>query len=331
MAIIATVDADIEEDSIKPREWLLPQRFLPKFVTLTVAFGGAGKSTLATHEMCALATGRGAMCHTPGFEIDPCNSWYIGEDPIDDLKMRFCAATRHHGLSHEERKRIHYSSFRDNDFQIAHEGRNGVIKRQSVIDEIIGYIKENEIRLLVVDPWIHFHALKSENDNITTNQVVQIVNKDIAEATNCCVHIIHHNKKPSAAASSGGDGDSNNARGARALVDGARIAQTLGLMDSEMAEKHGVSDDLRLDLIRLDDAKGNMFKKSTKPKFYRKSGYALSNGDSVAVMDPWELPEEVDNSSSGSTENASNGSAEKPKRGRGRPRKVSDSVDHGRM
>src|SRR5690606_24837136 len=81
---------------IPARQWLLGRRLLRKFITLTVAPGGSGKSMLTMEEMVAVATGlpiTRAEVHIKG------PAWiYNNEDPLDELQRRIAAICIHHGI-----------------------------------------------------------------------------------------------------------------------------------------------------------------------------------------------------------------------------------------
>ena len=92
-------------------------------------------------------------------------------------------------------------------------------------------------------------------------------------------------------------GNIDSARGARSLIDAARIALTLMPMSTEEANKFGIPEDERCRLIRLDDGKVNLALAS-RAKWYRLASVDIDNGtadypqgDNVQAVEQWTPPE----------------------------------------
>lgn len=88
---------DIDTKLIPKREWLLGAWFLKKFLSVTVAPGGTGKSNLSIIEALALVTGKelsGDYVH------ERCKVWlHNGEDPKDEIERRIAAACETHKVN----------------------------------------------------------------------------------------------------------------------------------------------------------------------------------------------------------------------------------------
>ena len=97
---------------------------------------------------------------------------------------------------------------------------------------MIAEIQRNDIKLLVVDPFVRCHAVR-ENDNDAIDTVMSQFSK-IAMETECAVLLVHHTGK-----TAGRDivGDPDAGRGASSLVWGARVASTLTVMSKNDAQK----------------------------------------------------------------------------------------------
>ena len=78
------------------------QHYVRKYVTATIAQSKIGKSLTIMMECLAMASGRGDI-PSPRTGLDlraakSCASWYVnGEDPIEEVKLRFRALAQHFG------------------------------------------------------------------------------------------------------------------------------------------------------------------------------------------------------------------------------------------
>ena len=98
-------------EDIPPREWIYKPYHLRKFVTLTTATSGVGKSRLVMAELVAMATGRALLNFEP---VGPLNVWYWnGEDPRDEIERGLAAINLHYGLKREDYEgSLYYNSGR---------------------------------------------------------------------------------------------------------------------------------------------------------------------------------------------------------------------------
>ena len=75
----------------------------------------------------------------------------------------------------------------------------------------------------------------------------------------------------------------------------ARIVETLFTMSPKDGERYRVSEEDRRLYVRLDDARANPTLISGEPRWFRRRGVVIANGDEVGVLTPEELtPPEVD-------------------------------------
>jgi hypothetical protein len=82
-------------DAAPPREWLYGKHYIRKFVSVTVAPGGLGKSSLVF--AVAIASGRDLLKN--GFPKRLRVAVWNGEDPKDELDRRILAIMLHFGVA----------------------------------------------------------------------------------------------------------------------------------------------------------------------------------------------------------------------------------------
>lgn len=269
--------SEIDETLIKPREWILGNRFLRNFLTLTIAPGGVGKSTLAIHEAMAVASGDASTLG--GLKVDPGPAWYYStEDPMDELDRRVIACARFHRFAPQTLKALHLSSGRERPLVLVRDSGKGPEFQEGNIKACIDYIKQNGIKLFIVDPFVRSHQV-DENDNMAIDRVAQAFTR-IAAETHCAVHLVHHTRKRAGGA--GGEGDMDSARGASSLVSAARIAHTLCHMNEKDAKTRGLEGERKW-YVRLDDAKANLAPPQDKEVWFRKHGQEVG-GEKVGVL-----------------------------------------------
>ena len=269
---------NVEEKLIPKREWLLGTWFLKKFMTVTVAPGGTGKSNLSIIEGMALATGRelsGDHVHEKG------NVWlHNGEDPIDEIERRVAAACKVHKIKqHELKGRFFFTSGRESRITLVREASRGqLIVDEAAINSVKVFIRENGIVLWIIDPFVDMHEVQ-ENDNGAINRVSKLLSA-IADETGCAIHVVHHTRKKS---KDGGLTDMDMARGASALLSAARIGRNLNGMSDKDAS------DFILPLspswyVRLDSTKANLSAPTDSTQWYEKVSVELQNGDGVGTL-----------------------------------------------
>lgn len=272
-----TVDK-IDPSVIPPRDWVMQDRYIGGFISVVVAPGGVGKSTLTMLDAVAVATG----ADITGFEVKkPGAVWiYNTEDPVEELKRRMVAISIHHKIPLDTLSNVHITSGDEAPLILAKNGHDGIVINTNAIDETVDYIRKNKIVLLAVDPFVGTHEV-NENDNMQINKVVVIFRR-IARRTGCAIALVHHTRKPGA--NGAGAGDANQARGASSLVNAARIAHTLQGMTKAEAQRFGLEDGRQSWYMRLDNAKANLNAPADRADWYEKVSVDLFNGDSVGTI-----------------------------------------------
>lgn len=303
--LTATPLGTINPASIPKRQWIMDNRFVAKFITLTIAPGGLGKSTITMQEAIAVATGRpitGLKVNTPG------KVWiFNNEDPLEELHRRIAAICIHFKIDPSSiANSVFLNSGRDRRLIVAKEIKEGVIYTPDV-DALLQEIERNDIKLMVIDPFVRVHQV-SENSNDHIDAVAEIFGK-IADRTGCSFNLVHHTRKASNGTAYTGDADS--ARGAGSLMGAARICHTLVPMTEKDAEQFAIKAEERSWYVRMDDAKSNMLAPAERATWFKRHSVTLPNqtsplsddADSVGILEPW-TPPSTDESSRISVETA---------------------------
>ncbi|WP_082173647.1 AAA family ATPase [Methylobacterium platani] len=280
--------------SIPPRQWLYGQHLIRRFISMTVAPGGLGKSSLVLVEALALATGRPLLGITPPAR---CRVWvWNGEDPLEEVERRVAAICLHYGISREEIEGwLFLDSGRDSEIILARTTRAGTHLAVPVVEALTHTILENAIDVVFLDPFVSTHQV-TENDNGAVDVVASAINR-IAEETGAAFDLVHHVRKGQGSA---GEHTVEDGRGAGALLAKARSARVLNQMTKEEAERAGV--DQRRRYFRVDNGKANLAQPPERGSWFHLASISLGNGpesllalsDHVAVVEPWSWPDPLE-------------------------------------
>ncbi len=279
--IVATPFVWRDPATIPRREWLYGRHLLRKFVSIDVAAGGLGKSSLKIGEALAMVTGRALY----NKEIpQPLRVWiYNLEDPKDEIERRIYAVMQRFDISPENMgDGLFIDSGRDQPCVIAEDLGSGARIIRPVVDSIIEQIKAKRIDVLIIDPFVSSHNL-SENDNRAMDAVIKEWG-GIAEHGDCSVNLVHHVKKEGGIAST-----ADSARGAKAVVDGARSVLVYNRMTKDEADAAGIKAHLARYYFRVDNDKANLAPIEATD-WYRMNNEDLPNGDAVGVACRFDLP-----------------------------------------
>jgi hypothetical protein len=259
------------------RKFIYGKHFQRGVVSMTVADGGIGKSTLAITEGIAIATGR-SLLGVPVAEA--VQVLYINlEEPADEIRRRVYAVCQHYGIVPKELNgRFHYQSGLDNPIIAASMERGRI-----VVSDLPQAFTLMGFDVLIIDPFVGAHGV-AENDNTAIDAVVKQFAK-IAASEGMAVELIHHVRKPI----SGGQTETgvSDARGASALVNAARSVRNLNAMTEAEAHQGRVGD--RRGYFRANDGKAN-YGPLGGAEWYRLVAVDLPNGDNVATVEAWKMP-----------------------------------------
>lgn len=270
------------------REWVYGGHYIRRFLSLTLAPGGVGKSSLTMVEALAMATGEPLL----GVQPHGCfNVWlWNGEDPLDELQKRMTAAVMHFGLNPTGLEHcLFMNSGRTTEIIIATEDRKTrTTIAHPVVSAVKAAIRRRKIDVLIVDPFVSSHAV-SENDNGAIDRVAKTWAK-IADETNCAIELVHHVRK-----TQGGEITVEDGRGASSLLAASRSARVLNPMSEDEAKKIGRKSGRGF--FKVDNGKSNLAPPPEHSFWFQMIGVHLMNGplgtdgDSVGVVAPWRWPD----------------------------------------
>jgi len=288
--IAATGYRWIDPLSIKTREWLFARHFIRRYLSVTVSSSGIGKSSLELLDAMCMASGRDLLT---GGRITPRRVWYWnGEDPYEELQRRIQAIALHYRLTDGDLgDRLYIDSGRDQRIEIARDDRRtGIVVARPHVDSIISTIRENNLDVLMVDPFVSTHGVP-ENDNGAIDRVAKEF-AGIASAGNCAVEVVHHVRK-----TNGAELTTDDARGAGALVAAARSVRILNAMTADEAAKAGIEVNERRAFFRVDNGKASMAPAAEGAGWRHLVSVGLGNGtgaypeDQVGVVTAWKWPD----------------------------------------
>jgi hypothetical protein len=273
-----------DPSSIPPRPWLYGRHLIRKQVSVTVAPGGVGKSSLTICEALAMASGRELLGDwtAKGLKV-----WlYNLEDPRDEMDRRIIAAMQHHHVSPEEISgRLYVDTGRERELSTAVQTREGVQIIKPELDALANEIQARGIDVLVIDPFVSSHQV-TENDN----GAIDLIAKEwarLADRCNCAIELVHHTRK-----TNGEEATTESGRGASALLAAARSGRVLNKMRDDMKAEAGVRDDPSTYFAVTRD-KANLAPVGERV-WRRMASVHLSNGDSVGVAEAWKWPDTFD-------------------------------------
>lgn len=269
--------------AIPKRQWLYGKHLLRKFVSVDVAAGGVGKSSLKIGEALSIASGKDF--YGRGLPEGARTVWMWNlEDPHEEIERRIHATALKFKISPEDvGNRLYVDSGRDKPLVIATEGPDGAMICRPVVDALIEEMLRRQVDVLTVDPFISSHAV-SENDNNAIDIVAREWNV-VAERTNAAINLVHHVRKQN-----GMEATADSARGASALIGKARSVLVYNRMTQEEADALQVNRDERKFFFRVDNDKANLAPPDAT-EWYRMNNVDLDNGDSVGVACSWTPPD----------------------------------------
>ncbi len=268
--------------SIPRRAWIYGRHLIRKFVSVTVAPGGVGKSTLLIGDALAIATGK-PLLGANVWDGPACVWMWNLEDPRDELTRRIAAAALHHGIGPADLgDRLFLDSGRDQPLRIAEQERHGGARIiRPVVDALVEELKRRRVDVLMVDPFVSSHGVE-ENDNGAIDLVAKEWGR-VADAANCAIDLVHHARK-----TGGTEVTAEHGRGAVALIAAARSVRVCNRMSKEEAEKAGVENERSYFSVLAD--KVNLAPAADRD-WFRLADVELPNGDHVGAVEAWAWPD----------------------------------------
>ena len=282
----------LDETLIPNRKWVFGSLAIRKNVSIIVAPGGTGKSTLALAIGLSKTTGHRLM------GMDPKGvgrvAIYNNEDNLEEMNRREAAARKYYKIDRKELcdrdgSRLFLSSGEHHMLKIIKRAKNGELKQEDV-DPLIEELVQHKIDMIIVDPLAETHGAK-ENDN-EEMIVVGSAYRHIAQMANCSVVLIHHTRKLQGASTEGHSGNMDSMRGASSLSGLARIIVTFDGMDKKQAKQFHIPEDQRWRYVSLQHAKANLSPGDANSLWFEKVSEHINvtdsdpDGESVGVLKP---------------------------------------------
>lgn len=266
--------------SLPPRPWLMDRALMLRAVTLLLATGSAGKSSISLAIAAHLALGKDFA----GFKArHGCKTIvYNGEDDLEEQSRRLLAVCMGYGFDFDQVKQnIMLLSPRQLKLDLVAQDRGRPYRNDVLVDNLIREASNPDVGVLILDPLVKIHRC-DESDNVQMDFVMETLT-DIAYHANVAVLALHHTTK---ASSKQEDkvGNADIARGASAIVNASRIAFTMMNATNQDAEDYGMQIEERNMWVRLDDAKMNLSLAGDKAVWFRKEGIKLPNSDIVGIL-----------------------------------------------
>ena len=279
---------------IPPRQWLYDFRLIRGFVSLTVAPGGLGKSSLAMVDSLSMVIGRPLFQDSPFQEKTPARVWYWnGEDPQEETRRRIAAIALHYGVTNADiGGRLFTDTGRETEIILGGMSGNEIEVNEALFSDLEKTILANRIDVLIIDPFSSAHRLP-ENDNSAINAIARRLAK-LADRCNAAVEIVHHTRKTNGAETTVEDG-----RGASSMRDAVRSARALNVMSyDDIGRDLGFSEDECKTYFSVGLGKASMSSKSSGIQWRRLVSVPLGNAtpdrdeDTVGVVTYYEIKRE---------------------------------------
>ena len=279
--VVATPFVPRDPAGIPPRAWLYGRHLIRRNVSVTVAPGGVGKSSLTIIQALELFTGRQFLGDC---SAGPLRVWLFNlEDERSELDRRIAAAMKHYAIEPQDiGGRLFVDTGREQQLILANQIRDEVQIDKRLIENLKLQLTVNNIDVLIVDPFVSSHRV-----NEMDNGKIDYVTKEwmrLAEHCGCAVELVHHTRKLN-----GAEATSDASRGASSLINAARSARVLQrLPDDELREAGVAGDGCTYFSVKRD--KANLAGSGEKETF-RTVSVDLGQGDQVGVVEVWKKPD----------------------------------------
>jgi hypothetical protein len=291
------------DETLEARDWLFDRHYVRGYATATIAHPKVGKTLKAVLDALAMATGRrdiaqGVPVKAAIARGERCCVLYVnGEDPAEEVKLRFQAAAKLYGVSQSEIEGwLFIGSGRRNDFVVAKDDNGKFAYAEPVVAALTGVLKELRIDVLIVDPLVKFHRVP-ENDNNKIDAVITLFN-EIADQCKISIELVCHARK-----TNGERVTADDWRGGGAQFGAVRGLRAINVMTEEEGKTARLEPGEHAWLFRIDDGGSNMVAPGAAGKWYRKVSIDLPVRDpktgkptteSVAAIESWSWPAKED-------------------------------------
>ncbi len=266
---------------IPPRPWMLDRILMLNEITMILAPGSAGKSSLSLALAAHMAVGKDFAGHTCRTK---CKSIiYNGEDDVTEQSRRLLAVCQSYMLDYEDVKNnIMLLSSDTLDLKIVGVAGRTPVPNEAMVQQLVALAGQPDVGVIIYDPMVDVHDV-DEGDNPQMNSVMKVLRR-IGREANVATMVLHHTTKAGNTRQEDRVGNMDIARGAGGIVYKSRIALTLLNASAKDAEDYGMQDGERGDWVRLDDAKMNLTKTSEHATWFKKEGVRIISGDVVGVL-----------------------------------------------
>jgi hypothetical protein len=271
--------ASITSASIKPRDWVLGQRYMAGSVTVTAADGGVGKSLLSYLEGFSVASGK-QLTHDKVYKKGRV-LLFNAEEPLDEIHRRVYAARLFHCLTDEDSADLAIKSGAGQNWRLLLPHSGEPVVRQELIDFFVKEVERHEAVLLMLDPLIRFHGV-DENSSVMMDRLCDLF-LHIAWKTNAAVSLVHHtNKDPHTTASM------KAVRGSSSIIAAARTGRVACKMTPADAKQFGLPPSVAPNYFQIAAPKGNY----APPGAAAADWYKLETVKVGHFMRPWGMEDE---------------------------------------
>lgn len=282
--------------SLPRRQFAFGKHYIRKYVSVTVAPGGLGKTSNSVVEALSMASGKDLTGDKPPSRL---RVWlFNAEDPRDEMDRRIMAACLHYGLSPADIEgHLFLDTGREQELIVMHEDKKaGVTVNVPIVEAVAEQIRRNQVDVLIVDPFVSTHRV-NENDNGAIDKVAKLW-AQIADDTNCAIDVVHHLRK--LRDDNGKEAHVEDARGAVSLIGAARSVRVLNRMSADEATKAGVKPEDRYSYFHIHYGKANLVRMDAKRYWRKLVSVGLGNGgkgilaktqqDTAGVVTAWKWP-----------------------------------------
>lgn len=277
--------------SLTQRPFLVRRLLLRGHVTMLVAPGGGGKSTLTLTACAHFAAGRDFGAYALVAPGKPLRCIvYNAEEDLPEQTRRLLALCSVYNLPYEEvrqnimlvtKEHVKAAGVGNHGINVATGMMGRVEFEQPTIDFIKALIRQSGADICVLEPLINLHTV-DENNNPMMKKVMTVF-EDIAGECNVPVWITHHTPKGGDAASRAGNADAG--RGASAISGAARVNLTMTGATPQDCQKYGIRENDKNKFLRVDAAKANYFAVGDEQSVWlRWQDITLQTTDRVGVL-----------------------------------------------
>jgi len=282
-----------DPSQIELRDWIAGRWILRGELTAIIAPGGVGKSSLLVATALSSVSGDCFL----GLELwtGPKRVWIWNlEDDLIELSRQIAATAICHNITADDcADRLFVDSGLDQRLCTATETAEGLRVHEPIYDNLKAEILDRDIDVLIVDPFVSSHEI-SENDNPKIDAVAKRW-KRLAIDAGCAIVLVHHSRK-----NGNSETTVEDARGASALLNAARVGLTLNRMTKVEADGFGIKGQAeRRTIFRVDNGKPNRSPAGNAQWFKIESvdlGNATQNrpSDHVGAVTAWKAPDPFD-------------------------------------